>query len=152
MPKAKSEELEGITLKVYLYVVNKKKPVGAREVTRGLNLSSPSVAYRHLERLEEFDLLQKDSYGEYILKNKAKMHGYLWIGNRLVPKMFLYSIIFVVILIIELAVFALHFSVENDEFKIFFTLLLLITGLALAVFIVEALVQRRQSKKIIEVK
>ena len=152
MPKAKSEELEGITLKVYLYVVNKKKPVGAREVTRGLNLSSPSVAYRHLERLEEFDLLQKDQYGEYILKKKAKMHGYLWLGNSLVPKMFLHSIVFAVILIIELTVFALHFSVENDEFKIFFTLLLLITGLAFAVFIIEALVQRRQSKKIIEVK
>jgi membrane protein YdbS with pleckstrin-like domain len=66
--------------------------------------------------------------------------------------MFLYSIVFAVILIIESTVFALHFSVENDEFKIFFTLLLLITGLAFAVFIIEALVQRRQSKKIIEVK
>ncbi len=43
MPDAKKEELEGITLSVYLYVVKKGKPVGPRETMKGAKLSSPSV-------------------------------------------------------------------------------------------------------------
>jgi hypothetical protein len=145
MPKTINEELEGITLKIYMYVVNKKKPVGTREVTRGLNLSSPSVAYRHLEKLEELDLLQKDQFGEYTLKRKATLHGYMWVSRHLIPKMFVYSIVFASILIVELTTLALHFTVENFEFKVFFLLLILITGLSMAVFIIETLIQRRRS-------
>jgi hypothetical protein len=138
------EELEGITLNVYLYVVKNKKPVGTRELTRGLNLSSPSVAYRHLEKLETMDLLQKNEYGEYTVKQHAKVRGHIWIGRRLFPKMLVYSTVFAAILIVELTVLALHFTVETFEFKVFFALLILITGLALAVFVVEGLRQRRK--------
>jgi hypothetical protein len=144
LAKQDKEELEGITLNVYLYVVKSKKPVGTREVTRGLNLSSPSVAYRHLEKLETMDLLQKNEYGEYTVKQRAKVQGHIWIGKRLLPKMLVYSTVFSAILIVELAVLALHFTVETFEFKVFFALLILITGLALAVFVVEGLRQRRK--------
>jgi hypothetical protein len=144
LAKQEKEELEGITLNVYLYVVKNKKPIGTREVTRGLNLSSPSVAYRHLEKLETMDLLQKNEYGEYTVKQHAKVRGQIWIGRRLLPKMLVYSTVFAAILIVELAVLALHFTVETFEFKVFFALLILITGLALAVFVVEGLRQRRK--------
>ena len=150
MPKASNEELEGITLRVYLYVVKKDGPVGTRDVTRGVNLSSPSVAYRHLEKLEDLGLLQKNEFGEYIVKRKARLGGYVWIGRRLMPKMLVYSTVFMSILIVELVVFALHFTVENYEFKVFFLLLILVTGLAMAVFIVEGLLQRRRTKRNIE--
>lgn len=150
MPKASNEELEGITLRVYLYIVKKGKPVGTRDVTRGVNLSSPSVAYRHLEKLEDLGLLQKNEFGEYIVKRKARLGGYVWIGRRLMPKMLVYSTAFMSILIVELVVFALHFTVENYEFKVFFLLLILVTGLAMAVFIVEGLLQRRRTKRNIE--
>jgi len=141
------EELEGLTLKVYLYVVKKKTPTGVREVTRGLNLSSPSVAYRHLEKLETMDLLQKNQFGEYTVKRQANIHGFFWVDKRLVPKMLLYSTVFAAILIVELVVLALHFSVENLEFKVFFALLILITATAMAVFAVEGLMQRRRTGK-----
>ncbi len=144
MAKQDKEELEGITLNVYLYVVKNKKPVGTREVTRGLNLSSPSVAYRHLEKLETMNLLQKNEYGEYTVKQHAKVQGHIWIGKRLLPKMLVYSTIFAAILIVELAVLALHFTVETFEFKVFFALIILITSLALMVFVVEGLRQRRK--------
>jgi DNA-binding Lrp family transcriptional regulator len=121
LPKVSNQELEGITLKVYLYVVKKNAPVGTREVTRGLNLSSPSVAYRHLEKLEDLGLLQKNEFGEYIVKRKANVHGYTWIGKHLMPKMLLY--------------------------KVFFLLLILVTVFAMAVFIVEGLRQRRRTKR-----
>ncbi len=147
MVRKSKEELEGLTLKVYLYVVKKKTPTGTREVTRGLNLSSPSVAYRHLEKLETMDLLQKNEFGEYTVKRQANIPGFFWVGKRLVPKMLLYATVFAAILIVELVVLALHFSVENLEFKVFFALLILITATAMAVFAVEGLRQRRRTGK-----
>jgi hypothetical protein len=139
------EELEGITLNVYLYCVKKGKPVGPRDVMKGANLSSPSVAYRHLQKLEDSGYLQKNNYGEYTVKSKGHIRGYIWLGRRLVGKMWLYALLFIGILIIELFVFFLHFSVENYEFKVFFSLLMLITGLALAVFTVEGLLQNKRN-------
>jgi hypothetical protein len=145
-----SEELEGITLSVYLYVVRKGKPVGPRDVMKGAHLSSPSVAYRHLQKLEDLGYLQKNKYGEYVTKNKARVRGYVWIGRRMMPKMLVYSLIFMSILIVELVILALHYSVENYEFKVFFLLLTLITGFAMGVFIAEGLLQRRRTKKSIQ--
>ncbi len=141
-------DLEGITLNVYLYAVKRGKPVGPRDVMKGANLSSPSVAYRHLQKLEDLGYLQKNDYGEYTVKRKAQIEGNFWLGHRLMPKMWLYSLIFLSILIVELVVLFIHFSIETLEFKVFFLLLTLITGLALAVFTVEGLLQNRRKNKI----
>jgi hypothetical protein len=142
--KAVNEELEGITLNVYLHVVKKGKPVGPRDVMKSANLSSPSVAYRHLQKLEDLGYLQKNDYGEYTIKSKAHIAGFTWLGKRLVPKMWLYSVLFLGILLVESYIFLVHFSVENNEFKVFFSLLTLITGLAFAVFTVEGFLQNRR--------
>jgi hypothetical protein len=141
-------ELEGITLNVYLYVVKKGKPVGPRDVMKGVNLSSPSVAYRHLQKLEDLCYVKKNDYGEYTVKRKAQIGGHVWLGHRLMPKMWLYSLLFIAILIVELFVLFIHFSIETLEFKVFFLLLTLITCLALAVFAVEGLLQSRRKNKI----
>ena len=148
MKDSKKEDLEGITLNVYLHAVKKGKPIGPRDVMKGANLSSPSVAYRHLQKLEDLGYLQKNDYGEYTVKRKAHIGGHIWLGRRLMPKMWLYSLLFLVILIIELFVLIIHFSIETLEFKVFFLLLTLITGLALTVFTVEGLLQSRRKSKI----
>jgi hypothetical protein len=142
----KNSELEGITLSVYLYAVRKGKPVGPRDVMKGAKLSSPSVSYRHLQKLEDMGYLQKNNYGEYVIKDKAPVRGYIWIGRRMLPKMMVYSLLFLSILVVELVVFMLHYSVENYVFKVFFMLLLLITGLAMTVFTVEALLHHKRAK------
>ncbi len=144
MRDVNTKELEGTTLNVYLYAVKKGKPVGPRDVMKGVNLSSPSVAYRHLQKLDDSGYLQKNEYGEYIVKRKAQIGGYVWLGHRLYPKMWRYALLFLVILIIELIILIIHFRVETNEFKVFFLLLTLITGLALAVFAVEGYLQKRR--------
>jgi hypothetical protein len=146
VPNANNEELEGITLSVYLYVVKKGKPVGPRDAMKGAHLSSPSVAYRHLQKLEDLGYLQKNKYGEYVTKDKVHVRGYIWIGRRMMPKMLVYSLIFMSILIVELVVLAMHYSVEGYSFKVFFLLLTLITGFAMGVFIIEGLLQHRRTK------
>jgi hypothetical protein len=150
VPAANKDELEGITLNVYLYAVKKGTPVGPRDVVKGAHLSSPSVAYRHLEKLEDMGLLQKNEYGEYTVKRKARVGGYMWLGKRMAPMMLSISLVFLGILIVELIILALHYSVETFEFKIFFLLLMLITGFAMAVFIVEGLLQRRRLHRSIQ--
>jgi hypothetical protein len=144
MAKGNSEELEGITLTVYLQVTKKGKPVGPRDVMKAANLSSPSVAYRHLQKLEDLGYLQKNEYGEYIAKKKAHIRGYVWIGKRLMPALWRYSIVFLVILAFELYVLAAHFSYETNEFKVFFLIILAITGVALSVFTVEGFLQTKR--------
>jgi DNA-binding transcriptional ArsR family regulator len=136
--------LQGVTLKVYLYTV-RKSPVGPRDVMRGANLSSPSVAYRHLQKLENMGLVTKDSLGNYVVKQKAPVHGYVWFGRFLVPNPLVYALTFLVALILELVVLAIHYSVETEEFKIFFLLIMLITIAALVLFVFEA---RRMQKRV----
>ncbi len=149
MTNTEREEIDGITLSVYLYVAKKKRPAGPRDVMKGANLSSPSVAYRHLEKLEDLGLLGKNEYGEYFMKGKARIRGYTWIGTKMMPKMFLYSLVFAAILIVELVVFLLHYPVENFEFGVFFLLLMLITGSAIVVFFVEGLLLRRRTATLV---
>jgi len=75
------EELEGITFNVYLYVARKGKPVGPRDVMKGMGLSSPSVAYRHLQKLEDWGYVAKDLYGGYTIHRKASIKGRFWLGR-----------------------------------------------------------------------
>ena len=147
MASSADRKLSGITLRVYLYVIRRNRPVGPRDVMKGLKLSSPSVSYRHLQKLEDMGYLKNNKYGEYLLGKRVQVDGYLWFGNRLLQKMLFYSSIFTVILFIELLIFAIHFSVEDYTFKVFFLLLILITGFALIVFLVEWILNSRRTKQ-----
>jgi len=135
---ASDEELEGTTLRVYLYVVKQGKPVGPREVMRGTNLSSPSVAYRHLQKLEILGLLAKDTYGEYVVKEKANIKGHLWIGRNLVPRLIFYSFFFMGVLGVEMTIVAIRFSI-NEPLQTEFIFLTFITIAAMALFLFEGI-------------
>jgi hypothetical protein len=140
-------ELEDITLSVYWYVVKQGRPVGPRDAMKGAHLSSPSVAYRHLQKLEDLGLLQKNEYGEYMVKQKVNMHGYVWIGKRFISKMLLYALIFMTILSVEIFILVWHWAVEDYKFKVFFSLLILITGSAMSLFIIEGFLQRKRVRQ-----
>ena len=76
--KVASDELEGNTINDYAYIVRTAKPVGTRDVTRGAELSSTSVAFRHLQKLEGMGLIEKNSYGNYVIKEKANINGHVF--------------------------------------------------------------------------
>jgi len=127
-------------------VVKERKPVGPREVMRGVHLSSPSVAYRHLQKLETMDLIVKNEFGNYVVKEKTAIRGYVWFGKHLIPNAIVYSLVFLFILFWELVVFVLHFSVETNQFKIFFLLLMAITISAIVLFVIEGLRSQRRTR------
>jgi DNA-binding transcriptional ArsR family regulator len=136
--------LEGTTLAVYVYIAKEGKSVGPRDVMRRLHLNSPSVAYRHLQKLEDSGLLTKTEYGEYSLKKKTKIRGYHWIGRTLLSNIFFLFYPFLALLIAELVILAIHFGVETFEFKVFFLLGISITVLAMVAFLVLGIVEIRK--------
>jgi DNA-binding IclR family transcriptional regulator len=89
-----NNDLEGNTLSVYAYIVRAGRPVGTRDVTRGADLSSTSVAHHHLQKLEDMELIEKNSFGNYVLKAKASVDGHVWVGKNLVPRLMFYAFFF----------------------------------------------------------
>lgn len=138
-------ELEGTTFNVYSYVLKESKPVGPRDVMRGANLSSPSVAYRHLQKLEDLGLLEKNERGRYVIKEKAKISGYLWVGKTLVPRLIFYSLFFTGLLGTEIASITIRYCVYGLLPDMLFLYLTLVTAIALVLFLIEGLSLRKKA-------
>ena len=139
-----NEELKGLTLSVYLYVAKKRNPQGPRDLMRGMGLSSPSVAHRHLQKLESMGLLKRNEYGEYVLEKKASISGFHWIGRNLFPRTMFYFLGFLTLLILEIIVLAIHWQYEDYVIKVYYALGLTITGAAMAFFLLEAIMSLRK--------
>ncbi|MFB3890215.1 MAG: hypothetical protein ACE14S_12050 [Candidatus Bathyarchaeia archaeon] len=146
MTNADNETLEGKTLSVYSYVVKEGKPVGPREVMRGANLSSPSVAYWHLQKLEACGLLEKNSYGEYVLKEKVNISGHLWIGRNLVPRLMCYSLFFMGVVGTELVIIASQFFLHGTIPSADLIYLAATNAIATALFLGEGFLLWRKNK------
>lgn len=144
MADAISEKLEGNTLSVYSYIVHADKPVGTRDVTRGADLSSTSVAHRHLQKLENFGLIEKNQYGDYILKEKASIHGHVWVGKNLVPRLMFYSFFFMGAFAAEVSIILLSLLIKDLVIQVSFIFLTGMTGVAMILFLIEGLVLYRK--------
>ena len=140
------EELEGTTLNVYACMVKEGKPLGPRETMRLANLSSPSVAYWHLQKLESLGLITKNEYGEYFIKEKVNISGHLWIGKTLVPRLIFYAFFFVGILCTEAITIAMLFF-QNGQLPSLYTFYLITpTAIAMVLFLSEGMWLRRKTQ------
>jgi hypothetical protein len=95
---------------------------------RGYEKNQPQhlATLRHLQKLRS-GYLEKNEFGKYKVKCKAQIRSYAWLGRRLMPKIG-----------------------STYEFKVLFLLLMLITGLALAVFTFKGFLQYRRKSSITE--
>lgn len=141
-----NEELEGNTLTVYSYIVRTAKPVGTRDVTRGAELSSTSVAYRHLQKLEGMGLIEKNQYGDYILREKANINGHVWVGKNLVPRLMFYSFFFLGALGAEVSIILLGLVFKSLAVEVSFYFLTGMTAVAMAMFLFEGLALYRKTQ------
>ena len=140
------DELEGTTLNVYAFVVKEGKPVGPREVMRGVNLSSPSTAYRQLQKLESFGLIQKNVYGAYVVREKTSISGHLWIGRNLVPRLLCYSLFFLGILSVETVILLVQFFFQGVTPSLAVLYLVPITAGSAGLFLAEGLILYRKNR------
>jgi hypothetical protein len=139
-------ELAGNTLIVYAYVVGENRPVGTRDVMRGANLSSPSVAHRHLQKLETLGLIEKNQFGDYVLKEKTGVSGHIWVGRSLVPRLMFYSFFFVGAFGAEIAIILLSHLVIGLVVETSFLFLTGMTAVAMILFLVEGVLLQRREK------
>ena len=139
------EELNATTFQTYVYMVKVGKPVGPRDLMRGANLSSPSVAYRNLQKLMDLGLVVKDEYGNYVVKEKMGMNGYVWVGKTLMPSFAIFGFIFLGVLIAEIAILVPHLLVGASVQESFW-LLTVVTVVSALIFLFEGLQFRRKNK------
>lgn len=127
--KNSKDTLRGTTLDVYQLLLKSNKPYRIREIQRELNLSSPSQAQYHLNKLEEAGLLKREM-GNYVI-NKVLLENCVKISRFLIPRYLFYSVFALAVLFIELIF--LRPTVLNREY-LFFTVA---TSVFVAIFLYE---------------
>ena len=89
--------LRGKTLKIYMYMLKQGKPVGVREVQRELELSSPSVAFHHLEKLMRLKVVEQDKMDNYVIVKKVDpgiLQAFVNVGRFSLPRVGFYAVFF----------------------------------------------------------
>ena len=128
-----------------MYLVRVGKPVGPRDVMRGANLSSPSVAYRNLQKLLDLGLILKDNYGNYVVREKVGLKGNVWVGKTLIPRFMIFGFVFLGVLIAEFVILLPHLlvgaSVEGG-----FWLMIILTTVSAVIFLTDGLRFRKRAK------
>ena len=94
--------LRGLALKVYRFILKNDKPVGIREVQRALNLSSPTLALYHMNKLEEAGLIKKEANG--YVADRMVLENVIRLRRILIPRTFFYMI-FLLTSLVMLVVF-----------------------------------------------
>lgn len=89
------KDLKGTTLKVYYLLAERQEPLGPREVQRALNLSSPSLALYHLNRLVDARLVIKSPDGKYFIDGDplklGELKDHVKVAGVLIPRILLYA-------------------------------------------------------------
>ena len=132
-----SQDLEGTALKAYVFLL-RKGPAGPREMTKALGLSSPSLAYYHLNRLEELGLVRKLSDGRYEVSKLISVKGHFFLGKWLVPRFLAYSAFFIGVLAVELLTAIMRLWVKEDINSDLIALII-ITATAAILFLIEGI-------------
>lgn len=118
--------LTGRTLMIYFVLLNKKS-IGVRELQRHLDLSSPSVAKYHLEKLVNLNLVENRN-GIYYLDRKADLPlltSWVLIGRRLIPKV-IFAAIFFTFLFIGYLIFIYSNWNKDSLFVILFGVIIMV--------------------------
>lgn len=89
-----SKRISGTAWEVYLYILTSERPQGVREIWRGLNLSSPSLAQYHVNKLQDLGLIEPTSEGKYQANEGERvdvLRNFVLLRGRLVPRLVLYG-------------------------------------------------------------
>ncbi len=140
------DELSNTTFDIYLYLVKVNAPTGPRDLMRAMNINSPGVVHRHLQKLADLGWVEKDPYGRYTVKKKIGFRGYLWFGKRLVPLSTIFAITFMGLAIVWILVLILH-VVIGSSIDQSYSILTIVTVLAAILFVVEAFRPRKRVPK-----
>lgn len=89
---------EYVTFRVYVYLLRAGE-ASVRDVYRGCDLSSPSLALHHLEKLEGLNLVRRDEDGVYhaVARKFGVLRFFYRTGAWLLPRSFFYVMLYTAI-------------------------------------------------------
>ena len=109
-------QLGETTWKVFMVLLSIRRSIGPRELSKRLNLSSPSVGLYHLSKLTEQSLALKTADGDYIVNPDADLgflENYLFFEHGAIPRMTFYASFVTGLLVIYLLTTPLDFGAHN---------------------------------------
>jgi predicted DNA-binding transcriptional regulator len=101
-PTGQDIVLKGTTLAIFRFIFKEGRPLGTREIQRGLKLSSASLASYHLAKLLEAGLIQETANG-YIV-NKRMFENVIRVRRTLIPAQVSYVAFFVTLAMLLLTI------------------------------------------------
>ncbi|MGY5856234.1 MAG: hypothetical protein RTS72_06510 [Candidatus Thorarchaeota archaeon] len=109
-------QLGETTWKVFMVLLSIRRSIGPRELSKRLNLSSPSVGLYHLNKLTEQNLTLKTTDGDYIVNPDADLgflENYLFFEHGAIPRITFYASFVTGLLIIYLLTTPFDFGAHN---------------------------------------
>ena len=103
MNSVSKSSVTGTTRRVYLYILSSRTPVGVRDVWRGLDLSSPSLAQYHINKLLELKLIAVDQFGKIQVNSQTKLYllqNFLFFRGKVVPRLVIFGALSIGLLIV----------------------------------------------------
>jgi hypothetical protein len=88
------KRIYGKTLDVYLCILSKEKGIGVRDIWRELNLSSPSLAQYHVNKLLDLKLIEINGNAKYRVNNEESieaLRSFLLLRGMLIPRLTIYA-------------------------------------------------------------
>jgi len=92
-----SGELKGVSLRIYLHLLESDSPKGIRDLSRELGLPVSTVHY-HIKKLKELGLVREVPEG-LVVSRRVKLEGFVYLGRRIVPRLAFYSAFFAGVLL-----------------------------------------------------
>ncbi len=100
----------GTTRRVYLYILSSRNPVGVRDIWRGLDLSSASLAQYHINKLLELKLIDVDHFGKIQANSQIKLdvlQNFLFLRGKVVPRLVIFGALSIGLLIVYILLWPL---------------------------------------------
>jgi DNA-binding transcriptional ArsR family regulator len=100
-------KLSGTTLRVYRYIYRTGKPIGIRDIQRGLSLSSPSVAEYHVKKLLEMGLVKQQEECEFsgFVVDRIVFENMIRVKRVLIPMQVAFVVFFGLALVLLVLLF-----------------------------------------------
>lgn len=99
---ASAELLKGTTLRVYRFLFKLGQPAGIRDIQRGLELSSPSVAEYHVNKLQRSGLIKEVEAG-YVV-DRMVWQNMIRMRRTVIPFQAVYAVFFAAALVVMVLV------------------------------------------------
>ena len=135
--KRNNIELTGVPLKIYVYLLESKEPKSVREIAEALNMAPSSIHY-HLKKLAGIGIIKRDING-YTVNKKINIEGYMILMNKLIPRLLIYSLFFLGVLIGEIIII-----LETKIINVDRGISLLITLIAFILFFYEGIISKKK--------